>query len=367
MSQSIDTVVIGGGQAGLVTGYYLQKLGLDHVILDENEEIGATWRNRWDSLRLFTPGRYSSLPGMSYPGDPRSHPGKDDVADYLTTYAERFDLPVRHGIEVERVTADGDGYVVEAGNERILAHNVVVATGAFHHPRIPDFAASLRPSIDQMHSFDYRGPSQVQDGPVLVVGAGQSGAEIALDLAEDHEVWISGRDRGEEPAVRGSVLERIIAPLMVFAATKVVNVANPIGRKVRDKFLHPPRGIPRAGGMRKLLHQADVEWVGRTEGTVDGYPRMEDGRVLEVANVIWATGYVPRYDWIELPIFDEYHYPIHDRGVVESHPGLYFMGLLFQRTLSSALIFGMGKDAEYVANHIATHRSIESREGATAR
>jgi putative flavoprotein involved in K+ transport len=352
----VDTVVIGAGQAGLSTGYHLKRLGIDHLILDENDVVGASWRNRWDSLRLFTPGKYNSLPGMAFPGDPHSNPGKDDIADYLGAYAAEFDLPVASRVAVNRLSADGDGYVLSTSAGEVTALDVVVATGGFHHPRIPEFGRSLDPGIHQMHSSDYRRPSQIQEGPVLVVGAGQSGAEIALELAEGHEVWLSGEDRGEEPARPGSALDRIVAPVMVFVATRVINVANPIGRKVRDHFLYPPRGIPRAGGTRKRIRQAGIEWVGRTAGTRDGLPELEDGRVMAVTNVIWCTGFHPDFSWIELPVFDDHGYPIHNRGVVESQPGLYFMGLLFQRTLASALLVGVGEDAEYVVEHIATRR-----------
>jgi putative flavoprotein involved in K+ transport len=364
-SERVQTVVVGGGQAGLATSYHLKRLGLEHVILDENEQVGAAWRNRWESLRLFTPGRYDSLPGMPFPGLPRSIPGKDDIADYLQAYAARFDLPVRTGVKVDRIAADGDGYLVESGKDRMWAENIVVATGAFHRPHIPDFAESLNPDIAQMHSSEYRRPSQVRDGPVLVVGAGQSGAEIALDLVAEHRVWLSGKDNGEEPTRPGSFADRLVTPIMVFAATKVINVANPIGRKVRNHFLYPPHGIPRAGGTRKRVLAAGIEWVGRTTATKDRRPQLEDGRVLDVANVIWCTGFVTDYSWIELPVFDSYGYPIHVRGVVESHPGIYFMGLLFQRTLSSALIMGVGKDAAYVANAIAA-RTLERSGGVRA-
>lgn len=352
MDEHFNTVVVGGGQAGLATGYHLKGLGVGHVILDENEEVGAAWRNRWDSLRLFTPGRYDSLPGMPYPGPPHSLPGKDDIADYLKAYAARFELPVRTGVKVNRVTADRHQYLVETGDGPVQANNVVVATGGFHNPRLPDFSSDLDPDIVQMHSSDYRKPSQVKKGPVLVVGAGQSGAEIALDLVEHHQVWLSGEDHGEEPSRPGSAADRLISPIMVFAATKVINVANPIGRKVRDHFLYPPRGIPRAGGTRKRVLEAGIEWVGRTTGAEAGRPKLEDGAVLNVATVIWCTGFRPDYGWIDLPVFDDYGYPIQERGVVKSQPGLYFMGLLFQRTLSSALIVGVGRDAQYIADQI---------------
>jgi putative flavoprotein involved in K+ transport len=355
-----DTLIVGGGQAGLATGYHLKRLGVDHLILDENDKVGAAWRNRWDSLRLFTPGRYNSLPGMPYPRPPHSLPGKDDVAEYLKAYRARFELPVRTGVKVNRLSLDEDRYVVETGNEQVRANNVVVATGGFHHPRIPDFASRLGRDIVQMHSTDYRRPSQITEGPVLVVGAGQSGAEIALDLVQDHRVWLSGEDHGEEPVRPGSAADRLIAPIMVFAATKVISVDNPIGRKMRDHFLYPPRGIPRAGGTRKRIREAGIDWVGRTVGASDGLPQLEDGRIVDVATVIWCTGFRPDYGWIELPVFDDHGYPIHERGVALSQSGLYFMGLLFQRTLSSALIVGVGKDAEYIADRIAARTTHSS-------
>lgn len=353
---SIDTVVIGGGQAGLVTGYHLKKLGIDHVILDENDDVGASWRNRWDSLRLFTPAGHANLPGMEHSASKYALLSKDDIAEYLVAYAEQFDLPLSTGIPVDRVAADNGRYVIQSGEERIWADNVVVATGAFHTPRVPEFASDLDPNIVQLHSSEYRQPSQVQDGPVLVVGAGQSGAEIALELCDGHEVWLSGRDIGGPPFQPDSLIARILVPVGWFMVSRVINVANPIGRKVRDKFLNPPRGIPRGPGTTAKLDESGVERVARTVGTKDGSPLLEDGRVLDVSNVVWSTGFVADYDWIDLPVCGEYGYPIHDKGVVESQPGLYFMGLLFQRTLSSALIGGMGRDAEHIAAHIHDRR-----------
>ncbi|MCB0564698.1 MAG: NAD(P)-binding domain-containing protein [Phaeodactylibacter sp.] len=242
---------------------------------------------------------------------------------------------------------------------------MVVATGPFHNPRIPEFADELDPQIVQMHSSEYQTPSQVQDGPVLVVGAGQSGAEIALDMAKGHKVWLSGRDVGEEPAFRDNFSGRLISAIMVFAATKVLNVANPLGRKMRKHFFYPPRGIPRAGGTKKRLKKAGVEWVGRTNGTGDGYPKLEDGRVLKVKNIIWCTGFITDYSWIDLPIFDDFGFPVHERGVVQDKPGLYFIGMPFQRTLSSSLLLGVGRDAGYIANHIASKRSVQEEKSSS--
>ena len=351
--QDIETVIIGGGQAGLATGYHLKRLGRDYLILDEHENPGDVWKERWDSLRLFTPGRYSSLPGMAMPGPAHSLPGKDDVAAYFRAYVAQFDLPVRGCTRVERLTFENGCYLVHAHGEKFRATNVVVATGAFHHPRIPDFADSLRPDIVQLHSSAYRRPSQIQDGPVLVVGAGSSGAEIAMELVAGHQVWLSGRDPGQEPMAPSLLADRVVTPLMWFMATRVLNVTNPIGRKVRDSFLHPPRGIPRGRVTRKQIRNAGIEWVPRSTGIFAGLPQLEDGRTLDVANVVWCTGFVPDFGWIELPIFNDDGYPRHERGILASHPGLYFMGLPFQRSLSSVLIGGVGSDAEYIARHLA--------------
>ena len=309
-NRQYETVIIGGGQAGLATAWHLTHQNMPYVILDENDRVGASWRKRWKSLRLFTPGRYDNLPGMPYPGPQGSHPGKDDIADYLEAYASRFEFPVRNGVKVVRVNAEGDHYTLETQNEMISAQNIVVATGPFHHPRIPEYANDLNPQITQFHSSEYQSPSQIQDGPVLVVGAGQSGAEIALDLARDHKVWLSGRDVGEEPVFSESFTSRIINTIMVFAATKVLNVANPLGRMMRKYFFYPPRGIPRAGGSKKRLKKAGVEWVARTKGTIDGYPQLEDGKSLRVNNVIWCTGFVTDYSWINLPVFNEFGFPV---------------------------------------------------------
>ena len=350
-----ETVIIGSSQAGLATAYHLSRRNRPFIILDENDEVGAAWRKRWTSLRLFTPARYDSLPGMPFPGDPNAYPGKNDVADYLRDYASHFGFRVENGVRVTKVKANGDGYSIETDNGPYSAQHVVVATGAFHHPKIPGFAAELSKDIGQVHSSQYRGPLQISEGPVLVVGAGQSGAEIALDMARDHhKVWLSGRSTGDEPIVRGTFKARLLTPIVAFAVTRLINVSNPLGRKLRKHFFYPPRGIPRAGGTEKLLQKAGVDCVERTAGVLDGYPVLEDGEVLKVKNVIWCTGFMRNYSWIDLPIFDEYGIPYHRKGVVQSHPGLYFMGLPFQRTLSSTLIMGVDRDARYIARHIAS-------------
>ena len=353
--QQLRTVVIGGSQAGLAVGYYLKQRQLPFIILDENGRVGDAWRKRWDSLRLFTPGRYDGLPGMPFPGSPSSYPTKDETADYLEAYARAFELPVRTGVRVDRLAKSGDQFEVRCGQHTLFAENVVVATGAFNTPRVPSFAHELDERILQLHSKDYRRPSQIQQGAVLIVGAGNSGAEIAIELAPHHKTWLSGPDTGQEPTRAGSHLDHLITPVMWFVATRLT-VKTPLGRKLRDHFIDPPRGIPLGRVRRKDFAPAGIERVPRTTAVRNGYPILENGRVLEVSNVIWCTGYAPSYDWIDLSLRTHNGLPIHERGIVESCPGLYFVALLFLYSLSSALLGGVGRDAKYIVDHIVSTR-----------
>jgi putative flavoprotein involved in K+ transport len=355
IDQQLGTVVIGGSQAGLAIGYFLKKRSLPFVILDENERIGNAWRKRWDSLRLFTPARYNGLPGMPFPRRPWAYPTKDEIAGYLEAYARAFELPVRTGVKVDRLAKTGDRFEVKCGQQTLFAENVVVATGAFNNPRVPSFARELDERIVQLHSKDYRNPSQIQAGGVLVVGAGNSGAEIAMELAPHHQTWLSGPDTGQEPARAGTRLDHLLTPMMWFVATRLtVNTA--LGRKLRDHFLDPPRGIPLGRVRRKDFAPAGIKRVPRTTGVNNGYPLLEDGTVLTVSNVIWCTGFRPDYHWIDLSLPTHNGLPIHDRGIVESCPGLYFVGLLFLYSLSSALVGGVGRDAEHIVDHIVSTR-----------
>jgi putative flavoprotein involved in K+ transport len=365
IDQQLGTVVIGGSQAGLAVGYYLKQQDLPFVILDENDRIGDAWRKRWDSLRLFTPGRYNGLPGMPFPGSPWAYPTKDETADYLEAYARAFELPVRTGVKVDRLGKTGERFEVRYGQHTLFAENVVVATGAFNNPRVPSFARELDKSIVQLHSKEYRNPSQIQQGAVLVVGAGNSGAEIAIELARHHQTWLSGPDTGQEPARAGSRLDHLLTPMMWLVATRLT-VKTALGRKLRDHFLDPPRGIPLGRVRRRDFAPAGIKRVPRTRGVKNGYPLLEDETVLTVSNVIWCTGFRPDCHWIDLSLPTHNGLPIHDRGIVESCPGLYFIGLLFLYSLSSALVGGVGRDAEHIVDHIVSTR-LSRREGPAAR
>jgi putative flavoprotein involved in K+ transport len=355
--EEIQTAVIGGSQAGLAVGFHLARRRLPCVILDEHERVGEAWRRRWESLRLFTPARYSGLPGMPFPGPAGAYPTKDQVADYLEAYTREFALPVRTGVRVERVSAVDGRFAIRCGASTIWSENVVVATGAYHHPRVPSFAAELDPAIVQLHSQEYRHPSQVREGGVLVVGAGNSGAEIALELAQAQRVWLSGPDTGEEPTRAGSGADRLFTPVMWLVATRLT-VRTWLGRKLRDHFLDPPRGIPLGRVRRKDFAAAGVERVPRVIGTSHGDPVVEGGRRLHVANVVWCTGFIPRYDWIDAPFrTSRSAWPVHERGIAAGCPGLYFVGLPFLYSLSSALLGGVGRDAAFIADHIAAVRA----------
>jgi putative flavoprotein involved in K+ transport len=357
MSDSqLGTVVIGGSQAGLAVGYHLMQRRLPFVILDDNDRIGDAWRKRWDSLRLFTPGRYDGLPGMPFPGSPFSYPTKDEAADYLEAYARKFELPVRTGVKVEKLSKTGIRFEVICGEDTLRAENVVVATGHSNNPRVPPYARELDDNIVQLHSKEYRNPPQIQEGEVLVVGAGNSGAEIAIELARVHQTYLSGRDTGQEPTRAGSLPDHLVTPIMWFMATRVLTVKTRIGRNVRDQFFDPPRGIPLGRVRRKDFAAAGIERVPRMTGVRNGHPVLEDGRVLRVSNVIWCTGFTPNHDWIDLSLPSHNGVPIHDRGSVESCPGLYFVGLPFLYSLSSGLLGGVGRDAAHIVDHIDSTR-----------
>ena len=351
-SEHFETVIIGGGQAGLSVGYHLARRDRRFVILDANERIGDSWRKRWDSLRLFTPARYDGLAGWRFPAPAVSFPTKDEMADYLESYAARFDLPVRTGVKVDGLSREEDRFVVASGNRRFEAEHVVVATGANQVPKVPAFADDLHPSIVQLHSSQYRNPSQLQEGAVLVVGVGNSGAEIAFEVSRTRPTFLSGKPSGEIPVRHGPAMARFVFPVIRFVGNHVLTLRTPIGRKVQPKFIS--HGAPLIRVKLKDLAAAGVEQVPRTVGMEGGRPALEDGRVLEVSNVIWCTGFREEFPWIDLPVFGEDGRPLHERGVVVGEPGLYFVGLLFQYAAGSDVLPGVGRDAEYVAKHIAS-------------
>ncbi|HEY3253714.1 MAG TPA: FAD-dependent oxidoreductase [Polyangiaceae bacterium] len=364
-AERFDVVVIGGGQAGLSVGYQLARRGLRFVILDAEQRIGDAWRKRWDSLRLFTPARFDSLVGMPFPAPPDSFPTRTEMADYLEAYAERFELPVRSGTRVEALTEENGRFLIQAGGCELQAEQVVVAMGSHQLPHVPELSAALAPRITQLHASAYKNPAQLSAGPVLIVGAGNSGAEIALELAKrGHQVSISGRDTGEVPFKVGGFWGRwLLARLLLrFVFHHILTIKTPMGRKARPQML--AHGGPLIRTRMADLSALGVERVARIDGTRNGKPELEDGRVLEVTNVIWCTGFRPAFSWIKLPIFDDDGAPRHQGGVVGRQPGLYFVGLNFLYSFSSGMIHGVGRDAARIAAHLAQRAvSASTRRG----
>jgi len=349
--QYVETLVIGGGQAGLSMGYQLSRRGLPYKIVDANARIGDAWRNRWDSFRLFTPNRLNRLPGMRFPGFRWGFASKDEWADHLEAYARKFDLQVETGVRVEKLSREGDRFVAISGDRRLEADNVVVAMSSWQRPRVPDLAAELDGRIVQLHAAEYKNPRQLQEGDVLVVGAGNSGAEIAIEVARTHKVILSGPSTGAIPFRPESVPARVLMPVIgriVFH--RILTTGTPIGKKARPKMIST--GEPLIRVKPKDLEAAGVERVPRVAAVQEGFPQLEDGRIVEVANVVWCTGFHPGFSWIDLPVLGPQE-PLHKRGVVGSEPGLYFIGLKFLYSVSSEQIQGVGRDADYIAKQIA--------------
>ena len=362
-TERIDTIVIGGGQAGLSAGYHLAKRGLPFTILDADARLGDHWRDRWDSLRLYSPARYDSLPGMRFPA-PSSHwPSGREMGDYLEAYASRFDLPVRSGTQVDRVEPIDGGFVVSTTDGgRLAARQVIVATGPFRRPLVPAFAAELDPSIRQLHSHAYRRPDQLAEGAVLVVGLSHSGADIALEAATaGHRTIISGTAHGQLPVnVTDSKRAMLGWPVVEFLFGHVLTLRTPMGRRMRPE-------VRKSGGPLIRVRHGDLDRVGverhdaRTVGVRDGRPELADGEVLDVATVVWATGYRPDYGFVAAPVVGQDGWPIEERGVSPTVPGLYFLGIPFQYAFSSMLVAGAGRDAGFVVEQVA--RRVRARDG----
>jgi putative flavoprotein involved in K+ transport len=357
MSDYFETVIIGAGQAGLSTAYHLTQQDRSFVMLEANDRVGDNWRNRFDSLKLYSPAGFDGLPGWDMPVPRWTYPTKDQLADYFEAYAERFEFPIITGVSVDSLRRDGDRYVIRAGAHRFVADNVVIASGTFQEPITPGFARDLDPAITQMHSNDYRNPSQLQDGPTLVVGCAHSGADIALEVSAHHPTIVSGRVNGEIPFDIEGRVARFVIPVLWFVANHVLTMRTPLGATIR----HHVRG---SGGplLRVKRAHLDAAGVERTEsrvaGVVEGKPVLEDGRVLhDVANVVWCTGFGKDVSWIEIPVAGEDGWPEQERGVVESSPGLYFVGLPVLFAFASMLVGGVGRDAKYVARHIARRKT----------
>ncbi|WP_353815899.1 flavin-containing monooxygenase [Agromyces sp. SYSU T00266] len=351
-----DTVVVGGGQAGLTIGAELARLGRDQVILDAQERVGQAWRRRWDSLRLNTPAKYDALPGLAIGDDPFAFPTKDEFADYLERYAAATALPIVTGARVTVLERLDDHYVLTtAGGRRFAAANVVIATGPHQVPRLPSFAGRLAPHIVSLHSDRYRNPGQLAPGRVLVVGFGNSASEIALDVSRSHETWISGRPSGELPIRHGRAAARFAFPVVRFFGLHVATADSPLGRRI---LAHQNgRAEPLIRVRRRELAAAGVRMVSRTTGTEGGRPVVE-GVALDVANVIWCTGFDEDFGWVHLDAFRGGRRPHHDHGAVDGAPGVYLLGQHLLQSEGSGTLVGVGRDARRIAQRIAATPAV---------
>ena len=346
-TERLDVAVIGAGQAGLAIGSFLARQGRQFAILEAGESVATAWRDRWDSLVLFTPRRYDGLPGLPFPGDPDGYPTRDEVIAYLERYAATFELPVEVRSPVQSLTARDGAFVVEVDGRTIEADQVVVATGPFQEPRVPELAGRLAPEVFQAHSTGYRRPGDVPEGRVLVVGGGNTGFQIAKELSATHEVHLAIGTR------QTPLPQRLLGRDLFWWLTKLglleKSVDTRLGRRAqhRDTLIgSSPRELRRRYGVG--MKPRAVEASGRTIG-------FADGSSLDVDAVIWATGYRSDYSWIELPVLDPQGRLRHRRGVADG-PGLYFLGLSWQHTRGSALLGWVEDDAEYVAEQINRER-----------
>jgi putative flavoprotein involved in K+ transport len=352
------TIVIGGGQAGLATGYHLKKQQMDFLILDAELRTGDSWRKRWDSLKLFTPAWNNGMPGLTFPGDQKAFPGKDEAAAFLLGYKEKFDLPVLYNARVTEVKKTETGFQIRLGDRIMTARNLVIATGNYTIPKIPSFARELNAGVLQLHAADYKSPDQLPEGKILVVGAGTSGFQIAMDLLhEKRTVYIAGKPTAQIP----DFIFKYFGKQFVWVNKYILNTNTPMGRKFQAT-IRQGHGAPLIHISPEAAQEAGIKLVQRIKGADHGWPVTESGEQIKVAAILWCTGFHADYSWIDLPgAIASNGYPAANRGISLQCPGLYFVGAQFQHSLTSAWLGGVGRDAGYIVHHIRVNRKSNSR------
>lgn len=341
----VDVLVIGAGKSGLALAYFLKDTSLRYLLVDANTHIGDSWRKRYDSLQLFTPRSFSALPGLKMAGDQEDYPTKDEIAGYLEHYAQEFALPMQLDVTVDQLTKNGDTFTVKTKNEMFTAKHVVIATGPHQTPLIPAFAKNADESVLQCHSSLYTNPTQVTPGPVLVVGAGNSGAQIAIELSDSHQVTLAAAKKIKY------VPSQMFHKSIFWWANNIgyfrVTINSPVGRYLQFK------GDPVVGGcIKSYIKNGRIDLKPRVSDINGANVSFSDGTTVQVKTIIWATGFCYDYSWINIPgVLGESGEPIHKRGITDV-PGLYFLGLSWQHTWSSGAIFGAANDAKFLLKHI---------------
>ncbi|AVR45207.1 potassium transporter Trk [Christiangramia fulva] len=344
----LDFIVVGAAQAGLAMAYYLKKLNKDFLLVDKESEIGASWLNRWDSLKLFTPSEFNNMPGMEFPAENGHYPSKTEVANYFKMYAEEFEFPIKLNTLVENISHEGDHFIITGPNIDLKSKNVVIATGPFHIPYTPPFSKKINRDIFQIHSNYYKNPSQLQPGAAMVVGAGDSGFQILDEISEEAErkVYFSGTTD-----VR-ALPQEILGKTLWWWFTKIGFLSfsrnNWLGKKL-SRTRQPVIGTD----VKEILSRKNVEPVGKTKNAEGRVVITEKKKLEDLQNIIWATGYRPNFNWIEGLELSKDGYPKHQRGI-SNIDGLYFIGLPWLHTRGSATLGGIKKDAAYLASKIST-------------
>jgi len=343
------TIVIGGGQAGLATGYHLKKMNIDFLILDAEAQTGDSWRRRWNSLRLFTPAWNNGMPGCKFPGDQNAFPTKDEAADFLLEYKEKFKLPVIYQTRVMMVKKSTHGFQIMLKDRILETQNLVIATGNYAIPKLPGFAHELNENIRQLHSSEYKSPGDLPEGNILIVGAGTSGFQIAIDLlSEKRRIFISGKPTAQIP----DFVFKYFGRQFVWVNKHILNTGTPVGRKFQSVIMKGG-GAPLINISPKAAEQAGVKILPRLNGVREGWPVTENGEMIKPTAVIWCTGFHPDYSWMDLPgAIATNGYPDTFRGILSKYPGLYFVGSQFQYSLTSTWLGGVGRDAGYIVDHL---------------
>ncbi|OOR22114.1 flavin-containing monooxygenase [Bacillus cereus] len=340
-----DIIIVGAGQAGLAMGYYLKQEGYSFLLLEAGNRIGDSWRNRYDSLQLFTPRAYSSLPGMALIGEKNGFPYKDEIANYLEGYATYFKLPVQLQTEVLKIKKEKDIFELHTSKEILQSKKIIIASGGFQQPFIPSFSQHLSSHIFQIHSSQYKTPSQIPKGKVLVVGGGNSGMQIAVELAKTHGVTMAI----SHPLMFLPL--HLLGKSIFYWLEKTGLLYAEINTK-RGRWFQGKKDPIFGFEGKELIRNGAIKLQKKVVSASGNNIMFQNGDTYSAESVIWSTGFMQDYKWIEIEkAVNEKGFPNHIKGISPVR-GLYYIGLPWQSQRGSALICGVGKDAAYLLSEI---------------